>query len=173
MCILSCALNVYRFFLDKRDYVLESSFYENKTFRACLPGLAHATDNADGSVVSRNGYRFPPFMVLDRGVTLKEWLKVKRNPSLVLGMVVEVLELLEHLHSSGIVHRDLKPDNVLFVLQTQEWRLLDFGIATTAGAEDSIALLVIEPPWTSIGCTIVKSHPQFRMYWDQCYITKC
>jgi serine/threonine protein kinase len=94
-------------------------------------------------------------MVLDRGVTLKDWLKVKRNPSLVLGMIVEVLELLEQLHSSGFVHRDLKPDNLLFVLHTQQWRLLDFGIAATAGAEDSIALLVPEPPWTSVDCTIV------------------
>jgi serine/threonine protein kinase len=124
-----------RFFFNKRDYLVETSFYENKAFRQCLPELAHASDNKDGRVVSRSGYRFPPFMVLDRGVTLKDWLKVKRNPSAVLAMIGEVLELLQQLHGSGYVHRDLKPENLLFVFHTQQWRLLDFGIAATSGVE--------------------------------------
>jgi serine/threonine protein kinase len=98
----------------------------------------HTTDNADGRIVSRNGYRFPPFMALDRGFTLKEWLEVQRNPSKMLGMAVEVLELLALLHDSNYVHRDLKPENLLLVSHTDQWRLLDFGIATTSGAEPHI-----------------------------------
>jgi hypothetical protein len=132
--LLTCALRLCRFFLTKRDFLLEIGFCENSAFRQCLPELAYATDNEDGRVVSRSGYRFPPFLVLDRGVTLVDWLHVKRNPSAVLGMAIDVLELLEHLHSSGFVHRDLKPDNLIFILHTQQWRLLDFGITATAGA---------------------------------------
>jgi serine/threonine protein kinase len=119
--------------MDARDFNLEAKFYQNETFKKCLPELIQASDNVDGPIVSRSGYRFPPFMALDRGITLSDWKKVKRGPSAVLAMVVEVLDLLVLLHTSGHVHRDLKPENLLMVFHTHQWKLLDFGIATTAG----------------------------------------
>jgi hypothetical protein len=125
---------VCRFFLQEDDYYLERGFYDNEAFCKCLPHLTHADDNAHGRIVSRNGYRFPPFMALDRGVTLKEWLKEERYASSVLAMAGEVLSLLRTLHASGHVHRDLKPDNLLFVFHNQKWRLLDFGIVQTTGS---------------------------------------
>jgi serine/threonine protein kinase len=122
-----------RFFFREKDFWLERGFYDNEAFRKCLPELLHADDNAQGQVVSRNGYRFPPFMALDRGVTLKEWLQEDRLASSVLAMAGEVLALLAVLHASGHVHRDLKPDNLLFVFDNQKWRLLDFGIVASTG----------------------------------------
>jgi serine/threonine protein kinase len=106
---------VCRFFFRERDYHLEKGFYDNEAFRKCLPHLTHADDNSHGKLVSRNGYRFPPFMALDRGITLKEWLEEERYSSSVLAMAGEVLALLTTLHASGHVHRDLKPANLLFV----------------------------------------------------------
>jgi serine/threonine protein kinase len=41
---------------------------------------------------------------------------------------------LAALHAGGYVHRDLKPDNALWMLQSQEWKLIDFGIAAAIGA---------------------------------------
>jgi serine/threonine protein kinase len=84
-------------------------------------------------VVSRSGYYFPPFIALDRGVTLKEWLKEDRPASAVLTMAEEVLRLLELLHASDHVHRDLKPDNLLHNMSNQKWCLLDFGIVARNG----------------------------------------
>jgi serine/threonine protein kinase len=72
-------------------------------------------------------------MVLDRGLTLSNWLEVERMPSAVWAMIGEVLTLLATLHKSGNVHRDLKPDNLVLVYQTMQWRVLDFGIASTVG----------------------------------------
>jgi serine/threonine protein kinase len=83
--------------------------------------------------VSRSGYRFPPFLALDRGITLTDWLEEDRLASAVLAMAGEVVELLALLHNSGHVHRDLKPENLLFVFNNQKWRLIDFGIVTPTG----------------------------------------
>jgi hypothetical protein len=130
-----------RFFLHQTDYLLERGFYDSATFAQCMPQLMHADDNAKGTIVSRSGYRFPPFLVLDRGVTLTQWLDVKRFPSAMWAMAAEVLELLALLHQSGSVHRDLKPENVLFIFHTQQWRLLDFGIAANVGM-DPLSILI-------------------------------
>ena len=127
-----------RFFVDHTAFDCESAFYEQETYRACLPGLVRAASNADGAVASPDGYPFPPFMVLDRGVTLSQWLDDPRSPGAILVMAAEVLELLVTLHASGMVHRDIKPENLLLVLHKLKWRLLDFGIVAPVGASVSM-----------------------------------
>jgi serine/threonine protein kinase len=123
--------------LAREDFVHELSFYKNVTYRKCLPRFDQAFDNADGRLQSRSGYCFPPFIALDRGITLEDWLECDRNASSILAMAVEIVELLAQLHAAGSVHRDLKPQNVLFVLSDQKWRLLDFGIAQKTGPRPS------------------------------------
>lgn len=93
-----------------------------------------AARNADGAVRSASGMPLPPFIVLERGVTLTEWARHERKAMQVIGMVEAVADLLVALHGSGRVHRDVKPDNVLLMLHTQMWRLLDMGIVATVGA---------------------------------------
>lgn len=54
-----------------------------------------------------------------------------------LGLVVQLLEVLEKAHTAGVVHRDLKPQN-LFVEQAPNGlrlRVLDFGIAKSMTPE--------------------------------------
>jgi serine/threonine protein kinase len=36
---------------------------------------------------------------------------------------------LKHVHSRGIIHRDVKPTNFLYSLETEQFVLLDFGLA--------------------------------------------
>ena len=50
------------------------ALYQDPQLRRTLPDLLFATDNADGKVVSQSGYRFPPFFVLERGLTLQAWV---------------------------------------------------------------------------------------------------
>jgi serine/threonine protein kinase len=47
------------------------------------------------------------------------------------------LEALDFIHATGVIHRDLKPENIL-VLNDQEIRLADFGLALLPG--DEVAL---------------------------------
>ncbi len=47
---------------------------------------------------------------------------------LTLGIIEQLLSVLEKAHEVGIVHRDLKPDN-LFLTDERQLKVLDFGIA--------------------------------------------
>jgi cell division control protein 7 len=40
-----------------------------------------------------------------------------------------LLTSLEEIHTHGIVHRDVKPDNFLYNANTNEFMLIDFGLA--------------------------------------------
>jgi serine/threonine protein kinase len=85
-------------------------------------------------VRSLSGYVLPPFFVLERGMTLKEWNAQERNYFEIATMVENTVRLLATLHGAGLAHRDLKPDNVLYLLQSTKWRLLDLGIVARIGA---------------------------------------
>ena len=120
----------YRFFLSPSDYGTELRLYEDPLCRTCLPQLVHATEGTPCEARGFEDYVFPPFLVTDRGITLLQWAESFRSPSAVLAMVAEVAELLGTMHRGGIVHRDVKPANLLLILRTQHWRLLDLGIAS-------------------------------------------
>lgn len=72
-------------------------------------------------------------------MTLREWqMNTKRRTMEAAVMVEALAELLAHLHSAGRVHRDIKPDNVLYLLRSTAWRLLDFGIVSAPGAPEIV-----------------------------------
>jgi tetratricopeptide (TPR) repeat protein len=52
---------------------------------------------------------------------------------LVLPVLIEVAQALEHAHERGVIHRDLKPGNVLFDAQGRA-KLADFGASGIADA---------------------------------------
>ena len=47
--------------------------------KLCLPNLVYASTNADGAVRSARGFVFPPFLVIERGMPLKDWMLQSRN----------------------------------------------------------------------------------------------
>lgn len=64
-----------------------------------------------------------------RGSQIDQWAQVQ-DLDTVLGAVIQLLDVLEHLHGHGVLHGDIKPSNVLVDSQGQV-KLIDLGIAST------------------------------------------
>ncbi|MEM9532046.1 MAG: serine/threonine-protein kinase [Pseudomonadota bacterium] len=72
-----------------------------------------------------------PYLVLEYvdGVAITEHARAAElNVAECLGLVIHVLEALQHAHQHLVVHRDIKPSNIL-VTTGGNVALLDFGIA--------------------------------------------
>jgi serine/threonine-protein kinase len=63
------------------------------------------------------------------GQTLGEKLKQQGifNEITVKEIVMNILQILEYVHSKGIVHRDIKPDNIILRFSDNKPVLIDFG----------------------------------------------
>lgn len=63
------------------------------------------------------------------GQTLSEKLKQEGvfNEIIVKEILINILQILEYVHSKGIVHRDIKPDNIILRFSDSKPVLIDFG----------------------------------------------
>lgn len=127
-----------RFFHTYKDWERESKAAAHPRLRKLLPPVSLVAENLDeatGILEAPNGYKFPSFIVMERGCSLADWQQ--RQPlsiAAAISMVYEIATLLTTLHRVGRAHRDVQPDNILLMVQTQAWKLSDFAVAGTIGA---------------------------------------
>jgi len=91
-------------------------------------------------------------MPLLKGTTLKDVLRdMKRagqaiDEAWLRGVLGQITEALQVIHTEQVYHRDIAPDNVMFLPEKGRWLLLDFGAARRVISEQTQALTVILKP---------------------------
>jgi hypothetical protein len=58
--------------------------YSHPTIRWTLPPLIEASDNSDEKVISPSGFVYPPFIVMERGITLAAYVPDAQSAALML-----------------------------------------------------------------------------------------
>lgn len=117
----------------ERDLTFRQRFEREIRILAGLehPGIARLYDGG----TSADGI---PYLVLEYvdGVPIDAFCRERRlGVPEIVALFVRVAAAVAHAHANLIVHRDIKPGNVL-VTAAGEPRLLDFGIAISAGAAE-------------------------------------
>jgi serine/threonine-protein kinase len=64
----------------------------------------------------------------------------------VISVVARVAEALACAHAQNVVHRDIKPANVMFNLESDTLKVMDFGIARITDANKTRTGLVLGTP---------------------------
>ena len=85
--------------------------------------------------MTEEGWRYPPFIVVERGESLDEWqARIQPDFPTIVQVLSHLLERVHTLHGLGVIHRDLKPGNVLWRPGQHSWTLIDYGCAALSGA---------------------------------------
>jgi WD40 repeat protein/predicted Ser/Thr protein kinase len=123
------ALKVMRLGLDSPEF--RKRFTQEARILGLLnhPGIAQVYDAG----TSEDG-RLYFAMEFIRGLPLHEHVRRHIPDARArLDLAARVCDAVQHAHEQGVIHRDLKPANIL-VDDTGQPKVLDFGVAHTAGA---------------------------------------
>jgi hypothetical protein len=63
-----------KFFTDANAFEREAEMYCERSIRAMMPSIAVVESNAGKRVTGPGGYVFPPFIVVEKGESLDEWV---------------------------------------------------------------------------------------------------
>ncbi|MBP0018013.1 MAG: AAA family ATPase [Cyanobacteria bacterium SBLK] len=72
------------------------------------------------------------------GISLQQWLQEREPLSLkeFLAIAIAIAESLAQIHAQNIIHKDINPANLIVNPQTQELKIIDFGISTQLNREN-------------------------------------
>ncbi|WP_017718017.1 serine/threonine-protein kinase [Kamptonema formosum] len=102
----------------------------------------------------RNASRESLFLVQDyvEGPTYYQLLKSRKRLSEteVIQLLIQLLPVLEYVHSQGVVHRDISPDNLILRTADRLPVLIDFG-AVKQIAASALSQYTQQPAGTSVG----------------------
>jgi casein kinase I homolog HRR25 len=103
---------------NKREYNVYSKFLGNKD----MPQFIDFIEKEEKSYLIMTLYS------KDASVILKMNREKYFNEKDILMLGIQIIQQLGHLHKLGIIHRDIKPDNFIYDLNTNKFKLIDFGL---------------------------------------------
>src|SRR5262249_36239368 len=62
--------------------------------------------------------------------------RAQPTPEDILGIALDLAQILGQVHGRRVIHKDIKPDNVIIQPDTKAVRLIDFSIATLLPREN-------------------------------------
>ncbi len=77
-----------------------------------------------------NGY---PAIVLEyvQGITVKEFFSKNKKPiTTFLKVAIQITNTLAQIHQYNVIHKDVNSNNIIYNSETQEVKIIDFGIST-------------------------------------------
>lgn len=68
------------------------------------------------------------------GCNLREFAKTKLTAQFnIYDIIGQILETFNYIHKCGIIHRDIKPENILITTNSDEIKIIDFGLSSSDG----------------------------------------
>ncbi|GGK67858.1 AAA family ATPase [Amphritea balenae] len=72
------------------------------------------------------------------GISLRQLMQQQRLPWYkLLPIVIKISDLLSQLHNAKIIHKKLSPDNIIYLPESGDIRLIDFSLATRLTREQA------------------------------------
>ena len=90
--------------------------------------------NLDGVIkaYSLENYQRTRAIILEDfgGLSLKTLMQRRFTLSEFLTIAIAIVESLGQIHAANVIHKDINPSNIVYNLETQKLKIIDFGIAT-------------------------------------------
>lgn len=118
--------HIYRRF--EREAELHGCLSHSGIAQVYAAGVAKLVDDAGHAVDT-------PYLAMElvQGPNIADFCEAfGRDPKLVVKLIAEVCDAVQHAHQRGVIHRDLKPANVLVTGGSRgeaTVKILDFGVA--------------------------------------------
>jgi len=90
-------------------------------------------------------YKNRPVIILEdfNGIPLDDYIKGFGGQPVIekfLKIAIKITDILNRVHACHIIHKDINPHNILINKETEEIRLIDFGMCTMLSVERPFAL---------------------------------
>jgi hypothetical protein len=128
-------LHALKFFVRRSAFDRVAGLLAMPEFRPLMPAIESAEPNNSGEATA--GVVLPACVVMKQGEPLEAWAhRVRPNLPTALNALVQIAELLQHLHGAGYVYYALKPNNIAWFSDHNRWSLIDFSCTSRIGALD-------------------------------------